>query len=277
MNSKKSANSLNGSYQLDSVAVSADKEISRLKYQTDLFWDEEIIQYRRASMKDSMTILELGSGPGFVTEKLVQEFPNSSIVCVERDTKLIEFARQHCRKHKQVKYQNIPVEEVRTIDKPFDVVVARLVVEHLTNPLEMFHLFNKLLRKNGILIVTDNDFGIHTITHPESPSLRDFFSAYCKAREDEGGSPKIGRTLPLLFKKSKFNNINMTTLTAHNQLQGDAVFLQSEGIGIPLQLVKKGYLSSKKLSLIAKEWKNVLTSKEHCIMRQVLLVSGRKM
>lgn len=268
--------SRSGSYQIEKIAFNVDKEIERLQYQVELFWKEELFQHKKAGVKDGMTILEVGSGPGFLTERLAREFPHSTIICVERDPRLIQFARSHCRQYHQIEYIQSAVEELKQGERKIDVVIARLLIEHLVDPMETVCMLYSLLGKDGILNVIDNDFELHTVTYPESPSLRCFFDAYCRAKEDEGGSPRIARALPLLLKKAGFSDVYITALVAHNQLHGNEVFLKSEGLGIPLQLVKKGYMSSQTLGQISKEWKNVLAAQEHCIMRQVLFATGVK-
>lgn len=265
-----------GSYQIEETALSVDVEIKRLKNQVDLFWDEEILQYRRAGVKDKLTILEIGSGPGFVTEKLASEFPNSPIICVERDPNLIQHARKLCGRFSQIQFLNIAAEDIDQIDCPVHVVIARLLLEHLVDPPSTFQMIYGLLQEDGIFIAIDNDFENYTLTFPESPALRYFFDAYCQSREDEGGNPKIGRILPLLFKKSGFRDVFLTTMTAHNIIQGDDILINSGGLGIPLTLVKKGYLSSGKLGQITKEWDKILSNEDSCIMRQILFSAGKK-
>ena len=36
-------------------------------------------------------------------------------------------------------------------------------------------------------------------TYLDFPELKDLYEAYCRARQDDGGNPKIGRQLPNLY------------------------------------------------------------------------------
>jgi len=62
------------SYQISSVAGNVAGEIDRLKAQVELFWAKELKHYIEFGLRDGMEITELGSGPGFVTEKILESF-----------------------------------------------------------------------------------------------------------------------------------------------------------------------------------------------------------
>lgn len=58
-----------------------------------------------------------------------------------------------------VSFQNIPVEELHT-EKEFDLIICSEVIEHLNQPTVVVNALKKLLKKEGMLIVTvPNGFG----------------------------------------------------------------------------------------------------------------------
>ena len=57
------------SYQIRTISSNVEKEIQRLKAQVDLFWEQELKHYVEFGLRDGLSIAELGSGPGFLTEK----------------------------------------------------------------------------------------------------------------------------------------------------------------------------------------------------------------
>jgi hypothetical protein len=118
---------------------------------------------------------------------------------------------------------------------------------------------------------------MHIMTHPSIAELRDLYDAYCRSREAEGGNPRIGRELPVLLKRCGFSKVDFEVICAHSEVMGDEQFLASEGIGIPSQLVRDGFLSSKVLAKISVEWRNILKSPNHAILRQLYLASGEKL
>ena len=76
-------------YKASEMNDNIEKEIERLRGQALWGWDKESRNLSWFGLVDGMSILELGSGPGFVTEQLIALCPNSHITCVEIDRDLI--------------------------------------------------------------------------------------------------------------------------------------------------------------------------------------------
>ena len=57
---------MKGSYKIESFTDNKESEVTRLKYQVDLFYKKEFELYKRIGLKDGMNIIECGSGPGFL-------------------------------------------------------------------------------------------------------------------------------------------------------------------------------------------------------------------
>jgi len=158
----------------------------------------------------------------------------------------------------------------------FDFAIMRLVLEHLPDPVGAVQEVLRLVKPGGRAIFVDNDFSMHIMTHPPITELRELYDAYCRSREAEGGNPRIGRELPALLKRGGFSKVDFEVICAHSEVVGDEQFLASEGIGIPSQLVRDGFLSSRVLAKIAVEWRNMLKTPQHAILRQLYLASGEK-
>src|SRR5436305_6406247 len=65
------------SYDIKSIASNVEIEIKRLKAQVELFWDSELKHYVEFGLRDGMSVIEVGAGPGFVAEKIAECFPLS--------------------------------------------------------------------------------------------------------------------------------------------------------------------------------------------------------
>lgn len=81
------------SYDVAKAHRTRDAEIERLAAQASLGWDKEVRSLEWFGFRDGMSILELGSGPGFITEKLLERFPTSRITAVDIDASLHADAR----------------------------------------------------------------------------------------------------------------------------------------------------------------------------------------
>src|SRR5215218_8964985 len=85
------------SYKASDMNDNLDKEIERLRVQALCGWDKESRNLAWFGLRDGMSILEVGSGPGFVTEQFLALCPNSHVTCVEIDPDLIVPAEQYLR------------------------------------------------------------------------------------------------------------------------------------------------------------------------------------
>lgn len=267
-----------GSYKIQSIGQSVETEVNRLGAQVDLFWDKELKRYKEFGLRDSMSIVEFGSGPGYLTKKLLHSFPNCNVTAVEIDPYLIELASKYLCTENQNRYSLVQGSIMQTnfSGNTFDCAIIRLVLEHLPDPFTALREVFRVINNGGLVMCIDNDFSIHIETYPYISELRELYDAYCQARYDEGGNPRIGRELPLLLNAVGFSNVDIEVIPAHSGIIGDEIFFKSEGLGIPNKLVKDGYILSKILGQISVKWRNMLKDENHAIYRQLFIAAGQK-
>ncbi len=267
-----------GSYQIETISHSVEMEVNRLKAQVDLFWDKELKHYIEFGLSDGMLIAELGSGPGFLTDKLLECFPNIQVVGVEIDSLLVDYANSYLPQKHSGRFEviNKSIMETDLNNNSFDFTITRLVLEHLADPVNAVREVFRILKPGGKAVFVDNDFEKHIITFPFILELRALYDAYCQSRYAEGGNPKIGRELPNILKNSGFSNVDFEIISAHSEIVGDELFFKSEGLGIPSRLVQDGFLSSKVLGRISIEWRKMIMNENHSIIRQLYMAVGEK-
>lgn len=269
-----------GSYQINSIAVDVNTEINRLKGQIELFWDKEIKHYIEFGLTDGMAIVELGSGPGFLSEKILERFPGTHLTSIEIDPIMVDYARKYLSvKQLPNQYQIIQksIMETELADNSYDFAITRLVLEHLPDPVNAVREVVRILKPGGKAVFVDNDFEMHTMTYPHVAKLRELYDAYCQARYAEGGNPKIGRELPAILKEGGLSNVDFEVISAHSEIVGVEMFLKSEGLAIPSKLVQDGFLSSKVLGSISVDWRKMIKSENHSIIRQLYMAVGEKL
>ncbi|WP_052675754.1 class I SAM-dependent methyltransferase [Paenibacillus sp. IHBB 10380] len=88
-------NTSNSTYDA-SEANEIEAEINRLKAQALMGWEKEYQYLEWHGLEDGMNVLEVGCGPGFVTEQLIKNLPNSKITALDFDKKLLTNAEQLC-------------------------------------------------------------------------------------------------------------------------------------------------------------------------------------
>jgi ubiquinone/menaquinone biosynthesis C-methylase UbiE/acyl carrier protein len=266
------------SYKINEFALNTKSEIERLEAQVDLFWEKELSLYKLSGLENGMAIVECGCGTGIVGRKLCQSFPECKITAFDIDPILVETARNNAQSLGLDNYEvfELPILETGLPSNTYDFAIARLVLEHLSNPVDAIKEVFRILKPNRKAVFIDNDFEFHLRTHPDLPELKDLYDAYCRARQDDGGNPKIGRELPNLLKHSGFINIDLQIISAHSSIVGDSIFLKSEGSGIPAKLLRDGYLSGEIYTKIAQKWNRLLRTDGHSLFRQLFFCVGVK-
>lgn len=266
------------SYKIHGFAASASHEVQRLGAQVQLFWDKELRCLRQFGLTDGMRILECGSGPGFLVEKLLNAFPASHVTGVEIDPYLVERSKETLAEIGADRCEIFEgsITSLPFVDNTFDFVIARLVLEHLPDPVQAAQEMRRVLKTGGKVVVIDNDFDLHLRTEPEIPELRDLYAAYCAARVSQGGNPRIGRQLPVTLANAGYGNIDLEIVVAHNRLVGDQAFLRSEGSGIPAQLVKDGFMARDVMDRLTQRWHDALSRADHSLVRQLYVAVGEK-
>ena len=269
---------MDGSYKLESFTENKESEVNRLKFQVDLFYQREFELYKKIGLEDGMKIIECGSGPGFLISNIVRDLPHCTATAVEIDPFLIEQLSKNSvingKKVFEVKHASIYKTELP--DNFFDFAIARLVLEHLKEPEKAIAEVRRILKPGGKLVLVSNDFTYHLLTYPSIPELDDMYNAYIKSRFSEGGNPLIGRQLPVLLKKGKFEEINIEIICVHSDLEGDKPFLKAENVNISKSLVKDGFLKKEILESLIENWYKMLQQPDHVFFRQLFVISGAK-
>jgi predicted methyltransferase len=79
---KEKTMSASGSYNLPASHRDAQAEIERLAAQAHSGWDKESWTLSWFGLNDGMSVLELGSGPGFITEQLLTLVPKDFTISI---------------------------------------------------------------------------------------------------------------------------------------------------------------------------------------------------
>src|SRR5262249_52444644 len=126
--------SVEGSYNISSFAADIDREVERLNAQVDLFWNQELPLYQRLGMRDGMSVLDCGCGPGYVLKKLRGVFPGMRFTGIEIEETLVALAKKTMAGNDCQILQR-PITALEFPEHSFDFVISRLVLEHLPDPL----------------------------------------------------------------------------------------------------------------------------------------------
>jgi ubiquinone/menaquinone biosynthesis C-methylase UbiE len=246
---KEEVMSASGSYHLPASQRDAQAEIERLAAQAHSGWDKESRMLSWLGLKDGMSVLELGSGPGFITEQLVTLVPTSPITCVEIDRTLLDQAEQRLqhKANQRLRFVEGSVTDMPLESDQFDFAYARLLFQHLRDPIAAAKEIWRVLRPGGKLVIYDIDDELFGLFEPALPEFAPVLEAFGQAQAARGGDRHIGRSLWRILTAAGFRTIELEAVGSHSAGSGVEPFLRHIHPDRMLSLVKGGLLSEEDL------------------------------
>jgi len=267
-----------GSYDVHAAHRDANAEIQRLAAQARLGWEKEARTLSWFGLEDGMSLLEPGSGPGFITESLLNLLPNSPITCLEIDPTLLKRAEQYLgnKTNKRLHFIEGSVMDTRLANDSFDFAYARLLFQHLPDPIGAAKEMWRVLKPGGKLVIYDIDDEIFGIVQPVIPEFPGILEKCGQAQSAQGGNRRVGRDLWRILKAAGFINLDLEVIAAHSDNIGIEPFLPQIDPDRLLPLVKFGLMSEQELEKIRVSRTKFLASPEPYILSLMLMVHGEK-
>ena len=210
-----------GSYD-KKVHRNLKSEMERLAAQAIPGWKKESRTLSLLGVSDGMSILEVGSGPGYVTKQLLTSFPESHITCLETDADMLEKAKHLIDKKDsdRVRFVQGSVMDTDLANDQFDVAYARLLFQHLTDPVAAAKSIFDLLNPGGRLIINDIDDEVFGVFNPALAGLPEIIESFGKAQSERGGDRHIGRRLWRILETAGFSHLELEMLMNHSGSAG---------------------------------------------------------
>lgn len=168
--------------------------------QTRLGWMNRLLNARELEAiapEGGERALELGAGTGLFLAALAERLPLGTVLGIERERAQLETARAST-----AGLANVELRQGDVLDPPlgggewgsFDLVHARFLLEHLTQPAEAVAVMARAVRPGGHVVLADDDHD--TIRFwPAAPAFERLWRAYCEQYTLRGMDPWIGRRL----------------------------------------------------------------------------------
>ncbi|MBU0625342.1 methyltransferase domain-containing protein [Patescibacteria group bacterium] len=133
---------------------SIDKWSNRLKIL--LHREKQSLRLLIPKLKDHQTVLDAGCGEGFFLQQLSIIRPKLRLYGIDSSDYQIEEAKKNvpsatfskCNLEQEINYE----------DNSFDIIIAEEIIEHLVNPDGFLAEVNRVLKKNGFLLLSTPNF-----------------------------------------------------------------------------------------------------------------------
>lgn len=212
-----------GSYRYDSLEEKVQvEEFERLYRQASTLLEIERDLWPGLGLVTGKKVLDIGCGSGIISRELSKQVYPAQVTGLDVSQVLLDKAKIVCATQQSlednVDFAQGSVYDLPFLDDSFDVVYARLLFQHLNEPLKALKNIFRVLKPGGTLCILDVDKG-WSGTYPEPKTSSALDEAIIKKQLAQGGDPWVGRKLSSYLNASKFKQVKTTvTLVDSDQL-----------------------------------------------------------
>jgi ubiquinone/menaquinone biosynthesis C-methylase UbiE len=147
-------------------------------------------------LRDDMSLLDVGCGPGTVTADLARILAGGDVVGVDASRLVLDAARSHAQAlgFANVRFEQANAYELPFDDDTFDVVYAHQLLQHLSDPVAALREMRRVAKPGGLVAVRDADYAAMA-WYPESAGLTEWNTLYHEVTHAYGFEPDAGRRL----------------------------------------------------------------------------------
>ncbi|QRR02779.1 class I SAM-dependent methyltransferase [Dyadobacter sandarakinus] len=226
-------------------------------------------------------LLDVGCGSGSMTFGMAElTGPSGTVTGIDASEHLIEIARKNFSDHDNVHFEVADINSYVPV-KLFDVVSAARVLQWLANPHEVLGKMVSLVKPGGLLTILDYN---HTKIHwePEVPeSMRMFYDAFLKWRQDAGMNNGVADKLQEMFEALGLTDITVTDFSEVSDkdsldFAGDISIWKKVAETRGKQLVADGYVTEEQRLAAIADYDHWIKSSARSMKMYLLAVTGRR-
>lgn len=168
---------------------------------------------QRAGLQAGMQVLEIGCGGGDLAFDIARVVgSNGGVLGTDIDQTKLDLA---AREAAELTLTNIGFQLANVMESApagnFDLIHARFVLTHLTNPAQALAHIRAALRPGGIIVLEDIDFRGY-FCYPDCAALWRYVALYTETTRRRGVDANIGPRLPALLSEAGFQNLQLNVV-----------------------------------------------------------------
>jgi len=197
------------------VLGSDEDEIARLDRQAAALALPTRLLLQLAGIGTGMRVLELGTGLGHVALQVGELVgPEGSVLGIDQDPRLLAVAESR-RATDNVAFAEADARSYRDAE-PFDAIVARLVLFHLPDAVDVLRHHREALAPGGLMVAIDFDVGTAR-AEPPVPLHAAAIGWVERAFRAAGADPRIGAALGPMLRDAGFEGVQTLGAQAYSQ------------------------------------------------------------
>jgi len=226
-----------GSYAYDTLEKGVQiQEFERLQHQATMLLETERELWPSLNIVPGKSVLDIGCGAGIVTHELAAQVYPSQVTGVDVSHDLLEQGKLTCNWAEQTgNSKAIEFKEGTAYDLPFpseqfDVVYARLLFQHLSEPDKALQNILRVLKPDGLLCIVDIDKDWSSL-YPEPETSVNLDQAIVEKQLLQGGDPWVGRKLGSYLKSAGFKRVRTNISLIDSDRLGLSNFFEMLSLG----------------------------------------------
>lgn len=147
-------------------------------------------------LRPGMTVLDCGCGPGALTLEIAERVAPGQVVGIDSDPG--QCARGHtlatARGVANIRFEPADVYALPYPDATFDAAFSHALVSHLAEPMRAFVESRRVLKPDGVLAVSANDYDAFAVS-PAGSAMERMMDLYARVITHNGGNRLLARHL----------------------------------------------------------------------------------
>ncbi|MDR3577604.1 MAG: methyltransferase domain-containing protein [Anaerolineaceae bacterium] len=171
----------------------------------------EFLQFVRSA--PGQKILDVGSGPGFLTSALGDAVgPSGSVIGIDISDQMLAFAEANCAEQPWVEFHKGDAAGIPFPDIHFDVVVSMQVLEYISDVRKVLGEIQRVLGPGGQALLMDTDWDSLVWYSPDPDKANQILAEW----NTHVTNPYLPRTLSPLLHEAGFRVEKPQTLSIFN-------------------------------------------------------------
>jgi ubiquinone/menaquinone biosynthesis C-methylase UbiE len=183
--------------------------------------------FKTAGIGEGMKCLDMGCGGGFVTLLLADLVgPGGKVIGADADAAILALAREDADAGRR---GNVEFRQADALvcqgEEEYDLVYARCLLTHLSEPEKCLGEMIKACKPNGVVVIEDIDF-TGSFCHPYSSAYQRYTELYQEVVRRRGGDANVGPKLPGMLRRAGVTEIQVG-LAQPAHIEGEGKFMAS--------------------------------------------------